>query len=166
MDDNAKMVLKVAIIGVAVYFGYRYLQSSGLWAQWFPSSALPPAPAPQPNAPAPVASPPVTALAPVSTPVSLAVPTASQLQIQLAAQSTDLHSSDEWCWAYQKVTGSACPGNSVVGPAMTAAQFVTALQNYNSSGGQTQNVGLSGLGFPRVSAYSKAPYRWVSTKVQ
>lgn len=158
MDDNAKLMLKIALIGVAAYVGYRYLQSSGLWAQWFGSPANPsqvPAPVPSQLPPAP----PVTAL-------SLAVPSASQLQIQLGAQSSDLHSSDEWCWAYAKVTGSACPGNSVVGSAMTAAQFVAALQNYNSSGGQTQNVGISGLGYPRVSAYSKAPYRWLSTRVQ
>lgn len=38
MDDTTKMIVKVAVVGVAAYLGYRYLQSSGLWAKWFGAS--------------------------------------------------------------------------------------------------------------------------------
>ena len=34
-DDTTGTILKVGIIGVAGYLGYQYLQSSGLWAQFF-----------------------------------------------------------------------------------------------------------------------------------
>lgn len=34
-DDSTSSIVKFAIIGVAAYLGYKYLQSSGLWVQWF-----------------------------------------------------------------------------------------------------------------------------------
>jgi hypothetical protein len=36
-EDNSPV--KIAIIGVAAYLGYMYLQKSGLWAQWFGGAA-------------------------------------------------------------------------------------------------------------------------------
>ena len=38
-DDSSSGIIKFLIIGVAVYLGYEYLQSSGLWAQWFGGSS-------------------------------------------------------------------------------------------------------------------------------
>jgi hypothetical protein len=35
VDDDSSGLIKFLIIGVAAYLGYEYLQSSGLWAQWF-----------------------------------------------------------------------------------------------------------------------------------
>lgn len=40
MNDETKQLIKWAAIAAAGYFVYEYLQSSGLWAQWF-GGALP-----------------------------------------------------------------------------------------------------------------------------
>ena len=36
-EDNS--IVKYALIGVAAYLGYQWLQSSGLWAEWFGGSS-------------------------------------------------------------------------------------------------------------------------------
>ena len=38
MDDESS-IIKLVIVGVAAYLGYNWLQSSGLWAQWFGGSS-------------------------------------------------------------------------------------------------------------------------------
>lgn len=35
MADDTGMIIKLGIFGVGGYLAYQYLQSSGLWAQWF-----------------------------------------------------------------------------------------------------------------------------------
>jgi hypothetical protein len=35
MDDSMKTILKFAAVGVGAYILYNWLQTSGLWAQWF-----------------------------------------------------------------------------------------------------------------------------------
>ena len=105
MDDKTKMILKIAVIGIAVYVGYRYLQSSGLWAQWFPGSV----PAPPPDG-------------------------------ALAAAAT-----------------IAGPVVALAGPQPDPQPARIPIK---SSPGFHQTSSAYG------SAYSKSPYRWLSTKVQ
>jgi len=197
VDDKTKMILKVALIGVAAYFGYRYLQSSGLWAQWFGGVAansfsdanqllayckanpngtavytgsgqsvtatcqqwiasMGSAPLTSPVSPTPTPS---ASVAPLNIPV----PTSVQLLQVVNQQPGTLYSSDQWCWAYNKATGTPCPSNAVAGSSMSADQFVAALQAYNRSGGQ---VGVAGLDWQGPVLYSRVHYKWLSTRVQ
>lgn len=39
MDDNAKNVIRLAAVAVGAYIAYQWLESSGMWAQWFGASS-------------------------------------------------------------------------------------------------------------------------------
>lgn len=85
---------------------------------------------------------------------TITLPTITQLLTAVNAQSTPgiLYSSDQWCYAFMHATGLQCPSNSVVGPSMTATQFLAAMQAYIASGVQ-QTVPSMG----QTSAASSAP---------
>lgn len=141
--DSSKLI-KFALIGGGAYIAYTYLKSAGLWDQWFGSllgtSAVALAPAP----------------APVPKQITPALPTNVQLEQAIGKSQGAAASSDEWCYAFAKVTGKNCDANSVVGQTMNATQFLNAIAAYFSTG-RMQTVGISGLG-----ALQSNPYRWVN----
>lgn len=139
--DSSK-VIKIALIGAGAFVLYEWLQNSGLWAQWF-SAPVATVPLAQNNAPA----------VPITQPQGPSLPSVTAQQLQGAINMTSA-SSDQWCWAFQHVSGTACPSSSVIGATMTADQFLAALNQYQKTGAP-QHVGLSGI----VSIYSPV-YSW------
>lgn len=141
--DSSKLI-KFALIGGGAYFAYSYLKSSGLWDQWF----------------GPLLGTSVATSVPVPTPAPAqiipALPTSLQLEQAISKSQGSAASSDEWCYAFAKVTGKNCDANSVAGQTMNATQFLNALAAYYSTG-KMQSVGISGLGASQMN-----PYRWVN----
>lgn len=76
---------------------------------------------------------------PTPSPNVVTLPNVTSAQLMSVIPGYTYASSDQWCYAYQHLTGIACPGNSVVGASMTADQFLAALSQYIATG-QTQNV--------------------------
>jgi len=149
-------LIKVVIAGVVVYVGYSYLQSSGLWAQWFGGT---PAPNPLPGTQTLLTSgtPPVTTSGtPAPQPTTPTGVTAAQLLAAAGATNNPSQTGNVDFWNYYEkqvnpnaqVTDLGLPTATTRGPLMTVTQYIAA----------RQAAGLSG--FRQRSPYNLGNVSW------
>lgn len=133
-------IVKLAIMAAVAYYGYQYLVSSGLWAQWFGGAPLPQLPAAGGGG--------TTAVQPGQNVVPITVPVnTSTLRNQLAAAGAQYTANtglplnvDQWVYYYQQAKGVTLSGgqvdtliqtlgltNASRGTAITVDQFMAAL---------------------------------------
>ena len=176
-DDTSKTMIKFLVVAGGAYALYWYLQSSGLWAQWFGGAvaSVQPGVAPVTTLPTNIVS--TQASQPVSTSGSSAAVPASYLQaastMTMSAGST-AQNFDDWSYYWQNnpayagapagygSSGSISPtmidamiaaGGGNRAALITAQQWVALLW-------QQQQAGVSGLGmFARVRA---PQYGWLN----
>lgn len=113
---NTPTILAIVVLG---YLMLKHYSAGDLGSNL--ADQTPPTTPPSPTPPAQIILPDVTA---------------SQLQAQVPGVTVT--SSDGWCWAFFKATNVLCPSDSVIGPSMTADQFIAALQTYKSTGATQQ----------------------------
>jgi hypothetical protein len=171
---DSKSVIKIVLILGGAYIIYDYLQSSGLWTQWFGAPAAAPTATTTTTAPAVTAPTSTSAALPLAaTPVAASSTSAlttgslsyggvttAQLDAWMQqAIGTTLAGFDQWCYAMNALVSSfTCPGTVFTGfdrsTPMTSYVFLSSLQNYQTTG--QMGPGLGGFsGFAAVT-----PYAW------
>ena len=184
MDDNAKLAIKIGIGAVIAYVAYRYLQSSGLWAEWFGTSttsattgtttaAVTGATTTDSTAGTSTTSTPATTTVATTSVQAAASPVAAgslsfggtdtdQLDAWMgSAIGTKLATSDQWCAGFKAITGTdACSAGVNFtgiqsGTPMSSYVWLNAYKAYQS----LPSSGTSGLGWTGWSIPD--PYRWV-----
>ena len=176
-DDSSKTIIKMLVVAGGAYALYWYLQSSGLWAQWFGGAAAPV----QPGI-APVTTLPTNILAtqtsqPVAssgTPAAIPGSYSQAAAVMTAAAGTPTYNFDQWSYYWQNTPAfSGAPAGlgssgSISGNVIAAmiaagvgnrAALITAPQ-WVALLWQQQQAGVSGLG---MFARRTAPqYGWVN----
>lgn len=103
-------IIKYAVLAAVAYYGYQYLVSSGMWAQWFGGTPLPQLPAAGGTVVQPGQN-----VVPITVPVNT-----SALQNQLAAAGAAFTANtgqspnvDQWVYYYQQAKGVTLSGPQV-----------------------------------------------------